>query len=75
MWGEDTAPLSSRSMVLVSYLRMIAFNVVSRLKTRKLKAQTHRTIGYKDLFRYFERSLSQLRDEERAKSEAQPAFV
>lgn len=74
-WGEDTAPLSSRSMVLVSYLRMIAFNIIARLKTRKLKAQSHRAIGYKDLFRYFDRALSQLRDEELITNEAVPAFV
>jgi len=74
-WQEDTAPWTSRAMVLVSYLRMMAYNIVSRLRTRKFKAQNNRAMGWKDLFRYFEHALCRLRLTVEATGKAYPVFL
>ena len=72
---EDSAPWTSRAMVLVSYLRMIAYNILSRLKTRRLKAQRHRALRWKDLFKFVEHALCHARSIGEALGLATPAFL
>ena len=74
-WQEDTAPWTSRAMELVSHLRMIAYNIIQRLKTRRFKAQQNRVLGWKDLFRYFEHALCALRRIAQGQGIAIPAFL
>ena len=74
-WKEDTAPWTSRAMPLVSYLRMIAYNIIERLKTRRLKAARNRVLGWKDFFKFFEHALCRLRYRLETSGEAYPAFI
>lgn len=75
LWQEDSAPWTSRAMVLVAHLRMMAYNIINRLKTRRLKAQQNRALAWKDLFRYFEHALCSLRRVTEAQKTAVPAFL
>lgn len=75
LWNEDTAPWTSGAMVLVAHLRMMAYNIIQRLKVRKLKAMNYRTIAWRDLFRFFEHALCQLRSAAEIYGEAVPAFL
>ncbi len=75
LWQEDTAPWTSRAMVLVSHLRMMAYNIIQRLKTRRFKAQKNRDLGWKDLFRYFEHAICSLRQLCELQDKAIPAFL
>lgn len=75
LWNEDTAPWTSRAMVLVAHLRMMAYNIIQRLKTRKLKAARNRALGWKDLFYFFNHALSRSRQEAEATGQAVPAFL
>jgi len=72
---EDTAPWTSRAMELVSLLRMMAYNILSRLKTRQLNARRHRTIRWKDLFKYFEHALCNARIIAETLGSETPAFL
>lgn len=74
-WKEDSAPWTSRAMELVSYLRMMAYNIIERLKTRRLKARINRALAWKDMFRYFEHALCALRQLNQALGVALPVFV
>lgn len=74
-WREDTAPWTSRAMILVSYLRMLAYNIIERLKTRRVKARHNRALGWKDLFRFFEHALCRLRQHLEISGKAVPAFI
>ena len=75
LWKEDSAPWTSRAMVLVSYLRMLAFNIIQRLKTRRFKAQQNRSLAWKDLFAYFKQALLSFRQVAEACGTAVPAFL
>ena len=75
LWNEDTAPWTSRAMVLVAHLRMMAYNIIQRLKTRRLKSQNNRALGWKDLFRFFEHALCSLRKTTEIGGTATPAFL
>lgn len=46
-WKEDDSPWCRQALELVSLLRVLAFNVISRLKTRRLRK--HRAINWKTL--------------------------
>ena len=72
-WLEDTAPWASKAMVFVSYLKMMAFNIIQRLKTRKLKS--YRALRWKDFFRYFEHALCSIRYYLETIGQATPAFL
>ena len=74
-WQEDTAPWTSGAFALVSFLRMLAYNIISRLKTRRLKAQNHRSLRWKDFFRCFEHALCILRQSSESLGVATPVFV
>lgn len=72
-WTEDTAPWASKAMVFVSLLKMIAFNIIQRLKTRKLRSL--RTLRWKDLFRYLEHAFCLIRNSLLNLNQATPAFL
>lgn len=49
VWSEDTCPWANQALELVSYMRMLAFNIISRLKFRKLRAKKSKRKSWKDL--------------------------
>lgn len=75
LWQEDSSPWTSRAMILVAHLRMMAYNIIQRLKTRRLKAQYNRSLGWKDLFRFFEHALCKWRQNAEFGGTAVPAFL
>lgn len=49
VWNEDLAPWANKALELVSYMRMIAYNIIARLKFRKLRKRDAKRKSWKDL--------------------------
>ena len=54
-WNEDSSPWTNNALKIVTWLRMLAYNVVARLKNRRLKKSSHRQKSWKTI-------LSHIRD-------------
>ncbi len=50
-WEEDDSPWCNRALVFVSLLRILAYNVLSRLKTRRLRKKNDRERSWKGIMR------------------------
>jgi hypothetical protein len=48
-WQEDKAPWNARSVEVVSLMRLLAFNVVMRLRTRRLRSTKNRMRSWRNL--------------------------
>jgi predicted transposase YbfD/YdcC len=48
-WGEDDSPWVSAAVEVVSMLRLLAYNVVMRLRTRALRTETNRMRTWRNL--------------------------
>lgn len=48
-WKEDVSPWCNRGLVLVSLLRILAYNILSRLYTRRLRKKEARERSYKGI--------------------------
>jgi len=48
-WKEDSAPWSARSSEVVSLMRLLAFNVVMRLRARRLRSTANRMRSWQNL--------------------------
>jgi predicted transposase YbfD/YdcC len=74
-FGEDDAPFANHALVLISLLRMLAYNVISRLKTRRLRKAQARAMSWPDIMKLIEHAVVQLIFSEQISAEKQPAFV
>ena len=54
VWNEDDYPWASGALEVVSWLRLLAMNVVMRLRTRHLRSARNRNRPWKDLLKYIE---------------------
>jgi len=50
-WEEDDSPWCNRALVFVSLFRILAYNVLSRLKTRRLRKKNDRERSWKGIMR------------------------
>lgn len=48
-WEEDASPWSAKSAEVVSLMRVMAFNVVMRLRTRRLRSRANRMRSWRNL--------------------------
>lgn len=48
-WQEDDAPWASAAAEVVSLMRLLAFNVMMRLRTRRLRSEENRTRTWRNL--------------------------
>ena len=49
VWTEDDSPWCNKGFVLVSLLRILAYNIISRLKTRRLRQKNDRERSWKSI--------------------------
>lgn len=49
VWTEDNSPWCNKGFVLVTLLRILAYNIISRLKTRRLRQQNDRERSWKGI--------------------------
>ncbi len=54
VWKEDDCPWASRALQFVSYLRMLVFNCISRLITRRARHPAARAMSWHELLRCVE---------------------
>jgi len=62
VWQEDEAPWTNKALVLVSYLRLIAYNIVSRLLTRRLRSAKARKLSWCGILKFIEHACVQLKN-------------
>lgn len=54
VWNEDDCPWASAALEVVSWMRLLAMNVVMRLRTRHLRSEGNRSRPWKVLLRFIE---------------------
>lgn len=54
VWNEDDHPWVSGALEVVSWLRLLAMNVVMRLRTRHLRSVRNRSRPWRDLLKFIE---------------------
>ena len=62
VWQEDDAPWANDALVLTSHLRLIAYNIVSRLQTRRLRSAKARALSWSGILRFIEHACCQLKN-------------
>ena len=73
-WEEDDSPWCNRALVFVSLLRILAYNVLSRLMTRRLRKKDDRERSWKGIMRLINVVLLFMRIENDSK-EMVPVFI
>jgi hypothetical protein len=71
-FGEDDFPLTTRAMSLISLMRILAYNCITRFKYRKLRKRENKELSWKRLFECFKFALFALRTQQRKET---PTFV
>lgn len=54
IFNEDECPFCSKALELVSYIRIMAFNIASRFRARRLKSKANRTLRWQDFIQYYQ---------------------
>ena len=72
---EDDAPFANHALVLISLLRMLAYNILSRLKNRRLRQAQARTMSLTGIMKQIEHAVAQLLLFAHLTQEEQPAFI
>jgi hypothetical protein len=49
-WQEDDYPWSNKALELISRLRVLAYNVIARLKFRRLRTAARKSLSWKNVF-------------------------
>lgn len=62
VWQEDDAPWANDALVFVSLLRLVAYNIVSRLLNRRIRSAKSRAISWSGILRMIEHACCQLKD-------------
>ena len=72
VWEEDNAPWTRRALLFVSLLRLLTYNAVSRLLTRRLRQAKTRTLSWKAVLTLLEHACCQLRQHWLAEHKSTP---
>lgn len=72
VWEEDDAPWSHRALLFVSLLRLLTYNAVSRLLTRRLRQAKTRALSWKAILTLLEHACCQLRQHWLAEHKSTP---
>ena len=60
VFNEDQCPFSSKAIELVSYIRIMAFNLAARFRARRLRSKRNRRLRWKDFIQYYQALFIQL---------------
>lgn len=63
-WQEDDNPWCNKALELMTLLRVLAFNIIARLKFRRLRAIVKRALPWKNLLDIVQRTLFPLKNTE-----------
>ena len=74
-WKEDHSPFANKAFVLITLLRLIAYNVLSRLMNRRLRRAKTREMSWKTIMELIRSSLEQMKYELDFQEYIFPAFV
>lgn len=72
---EDDSPCANHALVLISLMRMLAYNIISRLKTRRLRLAQARAMSWKAIMKLIEHAVVQLITVVDVQGDSQPAFL
>jgi predicted transposase YbfD/YdcC len=54
IFNEDKCPFSLKALELVSYIRIMAFNIAARFRARRLRSKKNRNLRWKDFIQYYQ---------------------
>ena len=74
-FGEDDSPWTNRALAFITRLRLIAYNLIARLMTRRLRREQHRALSRPDVMVMIRHAYCQLRQQRLATQEASPTFI
>ena len=62
-WSEDDSPFANKAFVLITLLRLISYNIISRLIKRRLRRTKTRKMSWKSIMELIRSSLEQIKKE------------
>lgn len=74
-WEEDDSPFANKALVLITLMRLIAYNVISRLMYRRLRKAKSRQLSWRSLMSLIAEALKQLQGSKILQDYMYPAFV
>lgn len=72
---EDNSPFANYALVLISLMRMLAFNIISRLKTRRMRQAQARAMSWSAVMKLIEHAVIELIKRFDVQEDSQPAFL
>lgn len=74
-FSEDDAPWTNHALSFITRLRLLAYNFIARLMTRRLRRKAHRALSRADVMMMICHAYCQYRQHRLARQEASPAFI
>ncbi len=74
-FGEDDSPWTNHALEFITRLRLVAYNFIARLMTRRLRREEHRVLSRPDVMLMIQHAYCQCRQQRIATREATPAFI
>ena len=74
-FGEDDSPWTNFGLAFITRLRLMAYNLLRRLMTRRLRRKEHRALSQPDVMTFMAHAYCQLRQQRLATQEAVSAFI
>lgn len=72
-WSEDSSPWVNSAMLFISLMRMLSYNTIARLRTRKWRSARARQVSWASIMKLMEHACCHLRFEAVASNTATPA--
>lgn len=74
-FGEDDSPWTNYALAFITRLRLMAYNFIARLMTRRLRRKEHRALSRPDVMVMIQHAYCQCRQQRVATQESTPAFI
>ncbi len=74
-FGEDDHPWTNYALAFITRLRLMAYNFIARLMTRRLRREEHRALSRPDVMTMIQHAYCQRRQQHLATQEAVSAFI
>lgn len=74
-FSEDDAPWTNRALAFITRLRLLAYNFIARLMTRRLRREEHRALSRPDVMMMIRHAYCQIRQQRLVTQEASSPFI
>jgi len=74
-WDEDEAPFANKALRLISLMRLIAYNFISRLLNRRLRSEKTRQLSWNSIMDLIAEALKRIKNYETLKEYMYPPLI